>query len=227
MAGRTKKKVGILGRGSHGYQSAEEMSRHFDVSLAVLRENLPEVIESLDELEELVESGNLKEVMEADVLICYATHPDVSLLLAENCESGLLIITGERGKTGSAKQIEEIAGRRGLRVLMPEICCVVKSLDEFDWFFEHYGKPEFELEVENGMIAKARVRRCAFCGATRFVAEKLAGVEVGDAPRLAGLYTQLYPCLATRGIEGGIHLAAEMHRIAVERAFKALRALKD
>ncbi len=218
-------RVGILGRGAHGYQSAKEMSRHFEVNLAVLPENLPEVIETIEELQSLVESGNLRNVLRSNILICYASHPDVSLLLAENCSSELLIITGERGKTGSAKQIGRVAEKRGVKVLMPEICCVVRSVEGFEWFFERYGKPEFEFSIREGRIEKAEVRRCAFCGATKFVARKLAEerARVEDAPRLAGLYTQLYPCLATRGIEGGIHLAAEMHRMAAERALKKLR----
>ncbi len=221
-------KIGILGRGAHGYQSAEEMSRLFDVSLLVLPEELPEVIESIEELEELCNSlkGSLKDILSSDIVICYANHPDISLLMAENCRSKLLIITGKRGETGSIRQIEEIAKSRGIRVLMPEICCVVRSLNDEDLkpFFDNYGKPEVVVEVEKGRIADVRVKRCAFCGATRFVARKLKEdrVRVEEAPRLAGLYTQLYPCLATRGIEGGIHLAAEMHKIAVERALKLL-----
>ncbi len=203
-------KVGIVGRGLHGYQTAEEMSRHFKVTLTVLPERLPELIESVDELPEL------KKVLDSDLIICYAEHPDVSLILSEVSRAKLLIITGR--KTGSEKQIKSVAKKRGIKVLMPEICCVVRELNEFGEFFNIYGKPKLSLKVKGEKIVSAEVEKCAFCGATRFVAEKLIGVDIDSAPRLAGLYTQLYPCMASRGFKGGIHLAAEMHRIAVKRA---------
>ncbi|RUM33054.1 MAG: hypothetical protein DSY33_05505 [Archaeoglobus sp.] len=215
--------VGIVGRGLHGYKTAEEMDKFFEVYFANLPEEIPEVVESFDELESLinvVKGESLKDVLNVEVLICYATHPDVSLILAECSEAELLIITGEKGKTGSKKQMREVTNAE---ILMPEICCVVKEVDGFEWFFEVYGKPAFELNVEEGKISKAKVKRCAFCGATRFVKE-IEGTETREAPRLAGLYTQLYPCLATRGIGGGIHLAAEMHKIAVERALSVFKS---
>ncbi len=213
MKEKSEKKVGIIGRGSHGYQSAEEMSRKFRVSFAVLPEKLPEVIESFEELLPLLEfkKGKLEDLLNSDLLICYANHPDVSLILAEVFD-GLLILMGNN--TGSKKQLRRVKDL----LLTPEICCVVREVEGYEWFFENYGKPEFEFSVKNEKIVKAEVKRCAFCGATRFVAEKLSGVKISEAPRLAGLYTQIYPCLATRGIEGGIHLAAEMHRLAAKRA---------
>ncbi len=216
---KVKKTIGIVGRGSHGYQTAKEMSRYFDISFASLPEEMPEMVETFEDLKSMlkVEKGSLSRLLNSEVLICYATHPDVSLILAEVSRSKLLIITGERGKTGSKKQLEEISKAR---VLMPEICCTVREVAGFEWFFSRYGKPALSLEIENGRIANAKVKRCAFCGATRFVAEKLVGAEIKEAPRLAGLYTQLYPCLATRGLKGGIHLAAEMHRRAVLKGLR-------
>jgi len=213
-AEKTEKTIGIIGRGPHGYQTAKEMSRYFNISFASLPEKMPEMVETFEDLKSMlkVEKGSLNRLLNSEVLICYATHPDVSLILAEVSRSELLIITGERGKTGSKKQIEEISKAK---VLMPEICCTVKEVAGFKWFFSRYGKPALSLEIEKGRITNAKVERCAFCGATRFVAKKLIGTGIEDAPRLAGLYTQLYPCLATRGLKGGIHLAAEMHRRAV------------
>ncbi len=213
------KKVGIIGRGLHGYQSALEISRYFKVSLAVLPENLPEVLESFEEIETV--EGSLDDVLNSDLVICYANHPDISLFILEMCSASLVIITGERGKTGSLKQIERIAESRDIKVLMPEVCCIVRDLDEFYEFFKFYGKPKFSFEVRDNTIVKAKVERCAFCGATRYVAEKLIGKKVEEAPTLAGLYTQIYPCMASRGLKGGIHIAAEMHKVAVEKALRS------
>jgi len=50
------------------------------------------------------------------------------------------------------------------------------------------------------------------------------GVPVEDAPRMAALFIQYYPCRATRGglswDSGNIHVAAEIMAKAVEEAIK-------
>ena len=70
-----------------------------------------------------------------------------------------------------------------------------------------------------------QVKRSAFCGASFFVAEKIKGLPIDEAPIKAGYFTQIFPCYATRGVEGGIHRAARVHKRAVEKAIE--RALKE
>ena len=206
-------KVGIVARGKHGKFTANEMAKYFEVSIFELPEELPAIVEDVSLPED---------VLNADVLISYSEHPDISIRILESAKAGLIIFTG---KSGSKVQLKKVAEERGLKLLLVDICCVVPSVKGFEEFFSIFGKPEFEVEVEDGKLRDVRVIRCAFCGATRFVAEKLKDVSVQEAPRLAGYYTQIYPCLASRGVEGGIHLAAEMHKIAIERALRRLQKL--
>ncbi len=199
-------RVGVVSRGNHGFFTVRAMERYFDVAIFKLPEDLPEMVEEMHIPDA---------VLNADILISYAMHPDVNLYIVENSKAGLVILTG---KSGSVAQLKEIAEKKGLKLLIVEICCITPEIPGFENFFSRFGKPEFDVEVKNGRLEKVVAKRSAFCGATHFVAEKLKGVSVREAPRLAGYYTQIYPCLASRGIKGGIHLAAEMHKIAIERA---------
>ncbi|MEM4645668.1 MAG: DUF166 family protein, partial [Archaeoglobaceae archaeon] len=64
----------------------------------------------------------------------------------------------------------------------------------------------------------------AFCGASYFVAEKLKGIRIEEAPEKAGYYAQIFPCTASRGPGGGIHKAGNAHKKAMEKAIvKALQ----
>jgi hypothetical protein len=52
------------------------------------------------------------------------------------------------------------------------------------------------------------------------MAKGLIGKSIDDAPAYAGLLVQHYPCRAVRGMKGGIHKAAQLHKNAVEKALK-------
>ena len=212
MGTGTKLKVGIVIRGNHGKSTAEQMAKYFEVVTFELPEELPELIEDV-ELPDF----------DVDVLISYASHPDVNLELVRSARAKLIIITG---KGGSRAQLREEAEKYGKRVLAVDICCVTPTLNDFPEFFRYFGKPEFEVEIEGGRLRSVKVLRCAFCGATHFVAEMLKGASVEEAPAKAGYLTQVYPCLASRGIDGKIHLAAEMHKIAMEKAIRKAKQRK-
>jgi len=209
-------RVGIIVRGNHGKSTAKQMAKYFEVVTFELPANLPELIEEPVKFPE--------DILDVDVLISYASHPDINLELVKVAKAKLLIITG---KGGSRAQLKEMAEKHGRRVLMIDICCVAPTLSDegVSEFFRYFGKPEFEVEVEDGKLKNVKVLRCAFCGATDFVAEMLKGVSIEEAPAKAGYLTQIFPCLASRGIDGKIHLAAEMHKKAMERAIE--KALKE
>jgi hypothetical protein len=43
---------------------------------------------------------------------------------------------------------------------------------------------------------------------------------VEEAPSMAGLFCQQYPCRAVRGTPGGIHTSGDLHKDAMERALR-------
>ncbi len=217
---QTRLRIGILLRGKYGRRAMEMISERFNVISYELPPNLPPVI---DEPEEIVEAI-LDEVLSADILLSYALHPDINLeviRLAAEKGARLIILPGG-SKSGSRAQIKETADRYGIRVLWEDICCATPYIEDEDIkeFIEAYGMPEFEVEIEDGKIKDVRVKRGAICGSSFFVAEKLRGVSVDEAPSRAGYLTQIYPCYASRGIDGKIHRAANVHKRAIEKAIE-------
>jgi hypothetical protein len=63
-------------------------------------------------------------------------------------------------------------------------------------FAEFFGKPEFEITVENGKIESVEVQRDTACGCARYVAERLVGEKVDETIEAAGLLHHHFPCLA-------------------------------
>lgn len=68
-------------------------------------------------------------------------------------------------------------------------------------FAERFGRPDFSVLVEDGVVAGVEVLRDAACGCARHVAEGLVGTPVEEAAERSGLLHHHYPCLATMGID--------------------------
>ncbi|MET1123910.1 MAG: DUF166 family protein [Archaeoglobaceae archaeon] len=209
-------KIVVVARRGTRKREIELFSRHFDVYVHEIPAELPELIEEPEELVKLPEG------VEADIVISFAAHPDVNLaVLREAARRGVKLVVFSGGSAaGSYAQLKKEGERLGVKVIWEEICCATPAVEGFEEFFSKFGSPEVEVELEGDKIKDVRVLRSAFCGATYFVAEKLRGARIDEAGRLAGFYTQIYPCMASRGIEGGIHKAARAHKSALERAIK-------
>ena len=215
-----KLKVGIILRGKEREKDVELMAEHFDVKSFML----PQLPELIDEPETYLPDDDFYNV---DMIVSYAAHPDINLGLIRKASQhgvGLIIFSGG-SKAGSPVQLKKEAEKLGIRVIWEEICCATPQIEGYSEFFKYFGAPEFEVKVENGKVVDVKVKRTAFCGASFFVAEKIKGLSIEEAPTKAGYFTQIFPCYATRGIEGGIHRAARVHKRAIEKAIeKALEA---
>lgn len=211
-------KLGVVVRKGKRKDDIKMFSKFFDVKIYEIPEELPELIEEPEKFLKLPED------FDVDMIVSFAAHPDINLeLIRQAAERGIgLIVISGGARSGAYKQLKEEGDRRGVRVIWEEICCATPKIDDERYlgFFKYFGSPELEIEVEDGKIKEVRVLRSAFCGATYFVAEKLKGESVEVAPMKAGYYTQIFPCLASRGVEGGIHKAARAHKRAVEKALK-------
>ncbi len=111
---------------------------------------------------------------------------------------------------GLAQQLEQWLEDMGVASVFPKPFCSlgqtgynlrsnVRTYDDplIRRFAEHFGKPKVQVELAEGKIVKVNVLRDAACGCTRYVAERLIGVEVGEAVETAGLLHHHYPCLAS------------------------------
>jgi len=215
-------KLGVVTRKGKRQDDIRMFSQFFEVKVYEIPEELPELI---DEAAEIL---RIPDDFDVDMIVSFAAHPDINLeLIKQAAERGIgLIVISGGARGGAYRQLREEGEKRGVRVVWEEICCATPRVEDEKTgeFFEHFGAPEVEVEVENGKLKDVRVKRAAFCGATYYVAEKIKGLSVEEAPTKAGYFTQIYPCLASRGHEGGIHKAARAHKRAVEKAIE--RALK-
>ncbi len=214
-------RVGVIKRKGRREEDVELFSRFFDVVVAEIPADLPEFIEDPSSY---LNFPNFR----ADMIVSFAKHPDINLEIVRRAkEFGARIVVISGGSdAGSYVQLKEEGEKSGVRVIWEEICCATPKIDDecCREFFDRFGAPELEVKVKSGIVEDVKVTRSAFCGATYFVAEKIKGLSIDEAPSKAGYFTQIYPCLASRGLEGGIHRAARAHKSAVEKAIE--RALK-
>lgn len=217
--------IGVLTRGKYGKRLIENIRANsdFDVISQELPETMPEFI---DEPDEFVENLKLDStVLSRDLIITYILHPDITpdiVRLAGKNGAGAVIITGGTARAGSHIELMEIAKKFDMHVEVHEICCGIdkcgnKVLDEFASYF---GKPKLKITIKDGLVSNVEVIRGAPCGSTWHAANELVGTNVDDAPAKSGLLVQQYPCRAVRGMKGGIHKAAKLHKKAIENALK-------
>lgn len=110
---------------------------------------------------------------------------------------------------GLARQLKQWLENIGVESVFPKPFCSLTEttynqkplLTTYDIeavreFARYYGRPEFEVQVEEGQIRQVEVTRDAACGCARAVAQGLAGIEVDAAIDKTGMLHHHFPCLA-------------------------------
>jgi hypothetical protein len=215
--------VGVVKCGKYGERLIDTIKKHtdFQVVSAEVPRYLPGFIE---DPEEFVRDLNLNpELFKADLLILYTFHPDITPEIARMAgEHGVkaVVIPGGMARAGSIGELEKIAEKYNVHIEVDEICCTLEKcgVPAVDEFAEKLGKPVLEVETKDGRIYGIKVLRGSPCGATWHSAEGLVGKTVEEAPSMAGLFCQQYPCRAVRGTPGGIHTSGDLHKHALEKA---------
>ncbi len=221
--------IGVITRGKYGKRLIETIlsKTELDVVSAALPEHFPDFI---DEPEEFLENIDLDEsVFKSDILISYSLHPDVTAGIAHLAgKAGVrsLIVPGGAAKA-PVHELEQIAKKYGMYIEIEEICCTLSDNPAISDFTSKLARPELEVKTENGRISAVNVIRGAPCGSTWHMAEKLIGTKVEEAPSKAGLLIQQYPCRAVRGIQGGIHRSADIHKETIEKALELQKTKKS
>lgn len=129
-------------------------------------------------------------------------------------------------RPGLMKQIQRELAEIDVASAFPKPFCSLEKTGNLyiDMFAEHFGRPELEIETNEGLISEVRVKRGAPCGSTWFIAEKLVGVEASQQrvrDEVAKAH-HAYPCLASMIIDPEIgdtvlHKSQFIIREAVER----------
>lgn len=160
-----------------------------------------------------------EELPRADLILSFAEHKGVAELLPEiakmtGAKAVLVAVDDESWlPRGLDRQLHGWLERMGVDCVTPKPLC---SLTEGEYgvtrqetasynnpliaeFARSFGRPALELEIdpEQKIITRARVKRDAVCGCARHVAQGLIGVSVNDAEEKAGLLHHHYPCLAS------------------------------
>ncbi len=217
--------IGVITRGKYGLRLIENIKKNsdFKVSSIELPASLPDFIETP---EDFVKALDLDmSIFSNDLVIAYTLHPDLTPEIARLAgENGAraVIIAGGIARAGGLSEIQNISEKYNMHVEVHEICCDIEKCGNniVDEFASCFGRPKLRITTTSGLVSNAEVIRGAPCGSTWHAAKGLVGISVKDVPARAGLLVQQYPCRALRGIKGGIHKAAELHKNAVKKALE-------
>ncbi|ABW66860.1 DUF166 family (seleno)protein DfsP [Desulfosudis oleivorans] len=176
----------------------------FHIDLVSVEERLPAVIEDT--------SAYLPETIDADLVLDYLAHPDLSCDLADKCrDRGIPVIA-------SGKKY------KNRWVYTPPICCALPRQADAGPYGQRFGYPEFAVTLSaDNRIKDVRVVRGAPCGASWKAAEKMRGLPASDAVVRIGLETQFFCSADPAGWDplwgkSPVHLAADLHAHAFIKA---------
>ncbi|MBW6469819.1 MAG: DUF166 domain-containing protein [Methanosarcinaceae archaeon] len=212
--------IGVITRGKYGKRLIETILSQTD--LKVVSADIPPLLpDFIEEPALFLEKLNLnKDVFNADTIITYSMHPDltpgIARLAGKNGVRALIVPGG--ASRAPVSELDKISKQYGMYIEVDDICCTLKPNPTASEFTSKFGSPILDIKTHDGKVVDVNVIRGAPCGSTWKMAEKLIGTSVSDAPARAGLLIQQYPCRAVRGKLGGIHESALIHKKAVEKA---------
>ncbi len=177
----------------------------FVLEVINIEEHLPHIIEDA--------SSYLPKKIDADLVLDYLKHPDLSTDLSLLCHKyGIPIVA-------SGKKITKGD------VFTPSTCCMLPKHDSLGAYGELFGAPEIDLTIKDGKVEKIDVVRGAPCGATWDAAKKIEGLDVEYAKIRYGLEVQFFCTANPAGWDpitgkSPVHIAADIHGAAFNKSMK-------
>lgn len=211
-----KQKVIVFQQQGSGEKKVAGIRRYaeesIDLSIVSIDEPLPTVIED--------GSYYLPEKLDADLVLDFLKHPDLSHDLVDLCHRQNIPVISS-GKKIPSKW-----------VLTPPTCCGLTRQAGLGEYGERFGAPEYEVDIANGVITDVRVVRGAACAASWEAAKRIIGSPVEDAARKMGIESQFFCSANPAGwdpIHGKspVHFAGKVHAKAIADAIRRARENED
>ena len=202
-----KQKIAVFQQKDRGESKVKGIERFgnnmFDLSIISIDDALPIVIDDT--------SLYLPKEIDADLVLDFLLHPDLSHDLAVMCQ---------------AKNIPIIASGKKIdmeHAITPPTWCTLPRQDGLGKYGEMFGMPEFEVDIQDDKVKAVRVLRGAPCGATWDAANRMIGLSTKEALRRIGLDTQFF-CTANPANwdpiyqKSPVHIAGKVHHKALKNA---------
>lgn len=215
--------VVIATDGAYGERAFENIKKDFNTEFVELEQPTSVFMDEID-----IPADALAKIKDANILITYTQHPDLTLDLVDmvNKDVDYIIVAAWRGE-GFKNQLEIYEN-----VICPYIMCELEENgnEVFDEFTSKIGKPKVDIKIEDGKIVNVNVVRSSPCGSTSFVANYISdnylnSDDLENVPTEAGFKLQHYPCRAAKmrlfsDEECKKEMASCFHRDAFEEALK-------
>jgi hypothetical protein len=215
-------KVVIVTDGPYGDRAYDTIKKEFDTVFIELEQPTSMFMDDIE-----IPEKHVKLIENANIIITYTTHPDLTLEVVERFAEKVdwIIVAAWRGD-GFKNQLETYEN-----VVCPYIMCELEKNGNpiFDKFVSDIGKPKVVLKLDGNKLRDIVVLRSSPCGSTSFVADFIKENYLGkkldpeNLPRDAGLKLQHYPCRAAKmrlfsDEECKKEMASGLHRDAFEEA---------
>lgn len=210
----TRQRLMVFQQNGSGEQKIAGLKKYgnelFDLEVFNIDEVLPQVLDDT--------SSYLPKDIDCDLVLDFLRHNDLSMDLAALCAKKDIPIIAS-GKKITCKGLST-----------PPTCCGLPRQVAFGNYGEHFGAPEFAVQIKDGLITDVQVIRGAPCGATWEVAKRLIGHPVEDAARKAGLDTQFYCSANPAGWDpiygkSPVHFAGKIHDKELKKAIEKVLSL--
>jgi thymidylate synthase len=181
----------------------------FQIQIFDIEADLPTVLDDT--------SAYLPQTIEADLVLDYLRHHDLSEDLSRLCEKLKIpmVSSGKKIRCGSA--------------ICPPTCCTLADHRDLAEYGRLFGAPKIRVSLDQDQgrerIERIEVLRGAPCGATWLAADKVKGLPLSKAMTRFGLEVQFFCSANPAGWDpiygkSPVHVAADIHTAALKTGLK-------
>ena len=204
------------------------ISQHI-YSLTPTIESLPTIIED--------PTPYIPAIPPSDLLLVFGLHPDLLVGLPDTLSHSSVkaviipVDSPDWVQSGLRRQLQDMFEEKSIECSFPKPYCSLEPKDSHPFInkflrLARLGKPRIEVDIEQGMIRKARCITSAPCGSTWFICEQIRNTRLEDVRERVASAHHSFPCNASmvQDKELGdtiLHEAGYIIRNAVREAIEA------